>query len=461
MAPQRQDHISGATQEAAAFVAEARQRPLPDEVATKTAYHVLDTIAAMVSGSTLAPGRRGIAYARAQGGVQEAQVAGSQVVTNAPLAAFANGMSAHADETDDSHAPSFSHPGCGVVPAALAVAERHGRSGSELIRAVSTGYDIGTRIPPALGLERSTHSNSLSSHAIVSLYGATAAAAVLEGLSEEQVRWALSYAAQETSGVTPWLRDEHHVQKAFVFAGMGARNGVFAATMVAHGFDGVGDIFSGHPNALDSLSANPDPWMMSDGLGERWEVMRTNIKKYAVGSPAQAAVQAVEELIERDAVSADDVEAVEIALPADLAGIVDRRHMADINCQYLVAGTLLDGGFSFEMAHDQARMTDPATEVLLSKITLVPDDALRGTRGGRVVIRRGSGERLESRVESVRGTVADPMSEEEVVAKAHDLLRQHLSEDESRDLIRRLLDYQAIDDVRDLRPLLAGHAKES
>jgi hypothetical protein len=117
-------------------MAGALARPLPGPVVEKAKQLVLDTLAAMVSGSRLTPGELAIAYVRAQGGTPEAGVAGSDVVTSAVNAAFANGMLAHADETDDVHRPSATHPGCAVVPAALAMAERGGASGEALLRAV-------------------------------------------------------------------------------------------------------------------------------------------------------------------------------------------------------------------------------------------------------------------------------------------------------------------------------------
>ena len=98
---------------------------------------MLDTFAAMVSGSRLLPGKKAIAYAKSLGGAKEACVIGSSLVTSAQHAALANGMLGHADETDDSHAPSLCHPGCAIVPAALAMAEREGSNGTALLRAVA------------------------------------------------------------------------------------------------------------------------------------------------------------------------------------------------------------------------------------------------------------------------------------------------------------------------------------
>src|SRR5262245_2647026 len=111
------------------YMSAARERVLPDEVAEKTNHHVLDTFAAMISGAQLAPGRAAIQFARGYGGERLATVVGSDVLCGPIEAALANGVLAHADETDDSHAPSLSHPGCAVVPAALAVGEALGIDG--------------------------------------------------------------------------------------------------------------------------------------------------------------------------------------------------------------------------------------------------------------------------------------------------------------------------------------------
>src|SRR6202521_4087788 len=121
---------------------EARDRTLPDDVIEKAKHHILDTFAAMISGSELAPGRAAIAFARAYGGDTAATVAGSVVLCGPMEAALANGVLAHSDETDDSHSPSQSHPGSAVVPAALAIAEKFGCDGTRFVRAVALGYDI-------------------------------------------------------------------------------------------------------------------------------------------------------------------------------------------------------------------------------------------------------------------------------------------------------------------------------
>src|SRR5581483_6826007 len=102
----------------------------PRDVHEKAKHLTLDTIAAMISGTQLRPGRMAIDYVRALGGTREAAVVGTNIVTSAVNAALANGMLGHADETDDSHAPSHTHPGCSIVPAALAGSEVARRGGT-------------------------------------------------------------------------------------------------------------------------------------------------------------------------------------------------------------------------------------------------------------------------------------------------------------------------------------------
>ena len=224
--------VSAVMRKLSAHIAQAARRPLPPKVAERAKHHLLDTLAAMVSGSPLLPGRRAIEYIAAQGGVREATVIGSRIVTTAVNAALANGMLAHADETDDAYYIALVHPGCAVVPAALAMAERAGRGGTALLRAIVVGYDVCARISKALGVE-SFRSAGFSTHSYGGVFGAAAAAGALAGINADQARYLLSYTAQQASGLSCWARDTEHIEKAFDFGGMPARNGVTAATMVA------------------------------------------------------------------------------------------------------------------------------------------------------------------------------------------------------------------------------------
>src|SRR5207244_503368 len=159
------------------YMAEAARRPLPDAVVEKTKHMILDTLAAAISGSELPPGKFAINFARTYGGEKIATVAGSTVVCGPIEAALANGMLAHSDETDDTHPPSQSHPGCSVVPAALAVGEKWGIDGQRYLRAVALGYDIGPRFTATLGKLQYMVDSHRSTHTLPGTFRTAAAAA--------------------------------------------------------------------------------------------------------------------------------------------------------------------------------------------------------------------------------------------------------------------------------------------
>jgi 2-methylcitrate dehydratase PrpD len=439
-----------------AYIARALRRPLPAAVVEKTKHHVLDTIAAMLSGSRLPPGRQAISYVRPLGGAKQACVIGSRIVTAAANAALANGMLAHADETDDSHAPSLTHPGCGIVPAALAMAERERRNGTALLRAVALGYDVGCRLTQSLDAYQ-FREDGHSTHSFGPMFGAAAAAGALAGLKEAQVRHLLSYAAQQASGISCWMRDEEHIEKAFDFGGMPARNGVAAAAMVAHGFTGVEDVFSGERGFFVAYGRAPEPGVLVRELGKTYEIMHTNIKRWSVGSPIQAPLDSLAHLIEENNLKADDVERLVVRVSHQGANTVNNRNMPDICMQHMCAVMLLDRGVSFRSSHDERRMRDPKVRALRSRIELHGDDALTGampSRQGVVEIRLRDGRELRHHTQAVRGTAENPMARAEVDAKSYDLVAPVIGSRRARKLCDAVWRLDSIDDVRKLRPLL-------
>src|SRR6201990_3378475 len=179
---------SGIMNTLSAFMSAAQSRPLPEDVAEQAKYHLLDTLAAIVSGSELPPGQAAQRYIREHSGTGPTTVIATSLTAPPIDAALANGMMAHADETDDSHNESRSHPGCAVVPAALAAGEAYGIDGNALLRAVTLGYDVGPRVVMAMGGAAFSYDSSLSTHSIAGTFGAAAAASSAAGLDARQLR---------------------------------------------------------------------------------------------------------------------------------------------------------------------------------------------------------------------------------------------------------------------------------
>jgi 2-methylcitrate dehydratase PrpD len=276
-------------------------------------------------------------------------------------------------------------------------------------------------------------------------------------LNAQQMRWLLDYAAQQSSGIAFWQRDTAHFEKAFVFGGMTARDGVTAALLVQSGWSGVSDAFSGADNFLLASLPKADPAGLVDKLGERYEVTRTNIKKWTVGSPIQAPLDALESLRKKHPFEADQVKQVTVRIATDEAAVVNNRDIPDICLQYMLAVMLLDKTASFRAAHDNARMRDPAVLRERAKIQLVPDADLEKLLPKRVAIVElalTDGTRLTERVDAVRGTAQNPMGRDEVVAKARDLMLPVLGAAASANLIDRVFALESVKDIRELRPLL-------
>ena len=348
------NNISPAMLKLSSYMSEAGDRALPQEVVDKAKDHILDTFSAMLSGADLPPGRAAIRFVSAYGGREVSTVVASKIVCGPMEAALTNGMLAHSDETDDSHGASHSHLGCAVIPAALAAGEAFGNDGMRFLRAVALGYDVGARFTMSLGGERYENESHRSTHSIATIFGAAAAAACSAGMTAHQMRLVLGYTVQQCSGLTSWRRDVEHVQKAFVFAGMTARSGVSSVLLVRAGWTGVEDLLSGADNFFQAFDPQANPADLVEQLGERYEITRADIKKWSVGSPIQAALDAMVALLNRHPFNADQVQQVTVHLAPPEATTVNNREMPDISLQHMIAVMLLDKTVSFRSAHDQA-----------------------------------------------------------------------------------------------------------
>jgi 2-methylcitrate dehydratase PrpD len=451
------DSVSPVMMKLSTYMSGARDRALPEDVIEKTKQHVLDTFAAMVSGSELPPGRAALKFARSYGGKKVATVVGSNILCGPIEAALVNAVQAHSDETDDSHIPSGTHPGASVVPATFAVGERFGISGTHFLRAVALGYDIGPRMIITMGGPNYQTVSHRSVHSIGGIFGSAAAAGCAASLNGQQMRWLLDYTAQQSAGIAAWQRDTEHMEKAFVFAGGPARSGVTGALLVQSGWTGVDDILSGADNFFQAYAPEVNPADLLDKLGEHYNVVETMIKKWTVGSPIQASLDGLEILLKRHPFQPDDVRQVIVRIETREAGIVNNRVMPDVCLQHLVAVMLIDKTVSFASAHDKPRMQDPAVLRQRAKVQLIPDEELARLMPKRVTIVEvilTDGTRLSERIEAVRGTTDNPMPRDEAVAKARDLMTPIFGAAPTTNLIEKVLGLENIKNIRDLRPFL-------
>jgi len=260
-----------------------------------------------------------------------------------------------------------------------------------------------------------------------------------------------------SAGVAAWQRDTEHIEKGFVYAGMPARDGVTSALLVQSGWTGVDDILSGADNFLAAYALRANPENLVDKLGERFEVVQTDIKKWTVGAPIQAPLDALEALLKRHPFDADQVQQVIVRIGTSPAVIVNNREMPDICLQHMFAVMLLDKTATFKAAHDKARMKDPEVLRQRAKVQLIGDAELEKVlprREAIVEVTLTDDTKLTEHVVAVRGTPANPMPREEVVGKARDLMAPVLGAATTASLIEKILALENVRNIRELRPFL-------
>ncbi|MFC1534456.1 MmgE/PrpD family protein [Thermodesulfobacteriota bacterium] len=453
------DSASGIIETLTSYIENTRQEKLPPDIVERAKHHILDTLAAIVSGSVLKSGLLAKSFIATQGGVREAQVVGSSVVTSAINAAFANGMMGHAGETDDFEPISLTHPGTAILPATLALAERERADGMSFLKGIVLGYDICCRITKALVVEDLQEAN-ISTHGLSGIFGAASAAASIMKMKADQVRYVMAYTVQQSSGRLNWLRDEEHIEKAFVYGAMPARDGVAAVLIVQAGFTGVRDPFSGDPcYFFNTISPRSQPQQLVKELGSRYDIMAVTLKKYPVGGPIQAALEALYILKEKHDLKPENVKNIIARLPSNTGSVVSNREMPNINLQHIFALTILDGKLSFVSSLSHERMNDPAVLDIKKRVELIPEDDLVDPirpRQAIVEVTKTDGSKFQEHVTYVRGSAANPMNRQEVEDKCLELIEPVLGDERSKRLIERIWNIEQVADIRELRPFLSA-----
>ena len=431
------------TAELSRFVAGSAAAAWPEKILELGRRHILDTIAAIVvcgerDSARLArefavrhsgnPALGGIAPALRGGAMSiGAPILGTRLRAGLPDAIFASAMTAHGAEINDFCPSAFVQPGPAVVSAAICVAAVDHAPGAALLRAVITGYELSCRLPKALGVEHGRRIG-YSSHGYGPVFGTAATIASLRQYPEATVNHMLSYCAQQASGSLQWLLDIGHVEKSFVFAGMPARNGVYAALLAEAGFTGVPDSLDAKGGWFASRMFSDEgsdwnPHYLVEQLGTRFEMPLVAYKRFPVGGPTQPVVQAMLALLPR--VRRERIDRIEIEMPGSVS-VFANAQMPALNLPYLCSVILVDGTLTFETADSRERMaTDTEVRRLMARVTVQHDpaqEAVPRKESARVTIWLHDGSRESAFVEHVLGYPANPMTHEDVEAKARELM---------------------------------------
>ena len=439
------------------YISGAATHTVPAAIRERARLHILDTLASIIACNSLEAATLGRAYAAAMSPDGQSPILGSRQAASPVDAVFASAMTAHAAEINDFIPSAYVQPGPAIVPVSIEAARANGRAGSDLVGAVIAGYEIAGRLPKAIGT-RNLYLAGLANHGIAPTFGAACAAASLMGLSPEQVDHMLAYCSQQASGSWQWLLDVRHIEKAFVFGGMGARNGLQAAYMAQLGFTGVPESFD-NENAWFRWRAfqgeGKDHASLVDGLHERYELSLAAMKRYPVGGPTQPAVRALLDL--RETIAPDQVEKIVVAMPGE-AATFERANMPALNIPYLAAIIMLDGRLDFVDAQSLSRQeTDEQARAFARKVNVVRDEAQEmgegedRTESARVTVTLKDGRTEERYVAYVPGFPTHPLGKAEVEEKAIELIEPVLGRSKADRLVA-LCD--GLDDAPSIEPII-------
>ncbi|SNY75236.1 MmgE/PrpD family protein [Paractinoplanes atraurantiacus] len=372
-----------------------------------------------------------LAAARRWGGAAEATVFGSGDRLPAPAAALVNGTLSHSLDYDDTHLPSVLHPSASVVPAALAAA---GSGSGDLLAAIAAGIEVTNRLgmagcDPATGanlyFERGQHATS-----ICGTIGAAVAAGRLFGLDAAGIAHAIGIAASMGAGVLEANRTGGSVKRAH--CGWAAHSGVVAATLAAEGLTGPPTVLEGRFGFFAAHTGAFDAAAVTEGLGDRWELLRTVYKPYPANHFTHPGIDCALAL-RAAGLDASDADAIElgvaepvlrtIAEPPEEKARPRSGYHAKFSGPYTIAVALTGGG-GLGAGLDDFVTLDPVRLALAAKVRVCAD--ARATSlfprafAAVLTVRTRGGAVLRHRVDGSRGGPVRPLTPGELAAKFAD-----------------------------------------
>src|SRR5215210_7686737 len=371
--------VPAATRAVAEWVSQLKYEALPERTREVVRCAILDTLGCGVYGYETPWAKMLHQWARAGGSKAESTVWGDRTPTlRAADAALVNGTSAHAFELDDYHNAKL-HPGAVVVPAAIAMAEKLGSSGGELVTAIAAGYEVMIRSSLALN-PSATRLRGWHLTGVCGPFGAAAACAVLMQLDAERTAWALGLAGTQGGGV--WAFNADGAMSKRLHAGKAAHSGVLAAELAQLGFTGPAQIYEFDDGGiLKAYSDASDPAPLTAELGSVYRLDATAIKPYSCCGSTHSYVDAALALRRKLGTPWDPQRRVRVGMSkvVDVQCGFDYRPINALNAQmslrYVVAAALTEGQALPPQFSDR-KLSDPALVALAQKLDLVHDPKL-------------------------------------------------------------------------------------
>jgi 2-methylcitrate dehydratase PrpD len=443
-----------ATQRLARFIAETTYPDLPEAVTGHIKRCILDWLGVALAGTAEPASQTMVQLVQDLNGKGESTVIGGSFKSSCVNAALANGVTGHAAELDDIHEASVIHPGAPVIPAALAVAERTGANGEELIAAVAVGYETGIRIAMAV---MPSHYEYWHPTGTCGTFGAAAAAGSLLGLDEGQTLNALGVAGTGASG----LNESFGTMGKPFNAGRAARDGVTAALLAERGFTGPTSVLDAAKGYANATSAQPDLEEIVEGLGDRYEAAKTIFKRHACCGHTHGAVDAVITLMNENNLDPRDIAEITVGTYPIAVDVVGGDYSpktsaeAKFSLPYCVAAAATRGSASLD-AFTNEEIANPAIRELMGRVKVQVGEEFAEARLGcaKVTIHTKTARNLTRRVDVPKGYPENPLTSAELKGKFQELSRAALSAGRIGELEKTVDALEEVGNVRELTALL-------
>jgi 2-methylcitrate dehydratase PrpD len=459
----------GPTGRLATWVADLTLDDVPQQVIKRATHLLLDGLGCALVGAQLPWSRVATdAVLNLESG-GDTVVIGAGRTTSPPAAAVLNGTFIQGFELDDFHPLAPLHSCSLLIPALLSTASVRPETtnplrGAELLLAAIAGFEVGPRVGYTLHgtqmLDRGWHSGP-----VFGTHSAAMASGKLRGLAPAQLEDALGLAGTQSAGL---MAAQYEAMSKRMHHGFAARNGFYAAGLAAAGYTGIKRVFEREYGGYLSVFGeghDPDASLLTSQLGQRWETTIIMVKSYAAMGGLHGAIDAARQL--RSSFAPEDISKVDITVGETIykhGWWSPQRPLTPIGAQmnlgYATAAALLDGNVLPEQFTPSRLDSDDiwsliaATTVHLDESLANADITTKFRTDVAVTTRDGAVHR--ARVDVPHGAPADPVTNEELVAKFHALADRVTSSARAEAIERAVVGLEGLDDVNNLIDLLAA-----
>jgi len=432
------------TRTLAKFVVDHRFEDIPKKVRHEAARSFLNWVGCAIGASRHETVERALAALSEFAGPREATVLGRHDKLDIMLAALMNGITSHTFDFDDTHLKTVIHPSGPVASAILALAERKPVRGEEFLHAFILGVEAECRIGNSV--YPSHYDVGWHITGTAGVFGATAAAGRVLGLTEQQMVWALGIAATQSSG----LREMFGTMCKPFHPGNAARNGLLAALLAQRDFTSSAQGIEAKRGFGNVLSTRFKPEEITERLGETWELALNTYKPFACGIVEHPAIDGCIQLRKNFSLKAEDIERIELRVhPLVLELTGKKAPQVGLEGKFSVyhscAVAIIHGAAGESQYSDEA-VRDPRAVALRERVSATVEAGLHEDQV-RVTIKLKNGQTIEKYIDHAVGSLDRPMSDSDLEAKFHGLVEGVLSRLEAENLIRLCWDIAKLKDA--------------